>query len=268
MIRAGVALVPAGALLLFAVSTAAAESADDDWVVATQQRTFAVDDVSQLQLTQPFGDIRIEGAEVDQVIITMVSQHHREDPRLPTVLSELDDGELQVEFAFGPQEIAEQDSWSKRRIDVGVQVPSQLVLVVSTDAGRIELKKYASAATLSSRSGDIEYDGTGGLIATSEHGSIRALARTTQTDQPLHLESVNGELMVSLLEGASATVELATRGVMSSDYSTEVERDRGSRRKVGRAVVGEGRREVRLDNENGPVRLASVVVDEQVQASR
>ena len=106
------------------------------------------------------------------------------------------------------------------------------------------------------------------LQAHSQQGSIRALVRSTQTDEPLTVESVNGDVLVNLLEGASATVILETKGLVISDYTIDIDRARGSRRKVGRAVIGDGRRSIKLSSENGSVRLANVIVEEQPQAKQ
>ena len=251
------------ALLAANVAVASEDPAAAAWSIETRQHTYALDDIALLELDQSVGDICIEGADSDSVVVTMISQRHQDDPREPQVLEVRDDAELKLTIGFVASELVEHDEWKKRRIDVGINVPTGLALSVKTDDGRIELKKLNAAAKLTTQTGEIQFDGAGALEARSQRGAISALVRSTQSDEPLTVHSVSGEVVVKLLEGASATVELETKGLMISDYSTEIERNRGSRRKVGRAVIGDGRRKIRISSENGSTRLGNVIVEEQ-----
>ncbi len=217
-----------------------------------------------LQLDQAMGDIRIQGAAVDGLVVTIVAQRHRDDPREPEVTTARDGSELRLAFGFAAADVAEHQDWKNRRIDVGVRLPADLAIEVRTEAGRIELKKLAAAAKLATHSGDIDFKGSGELQARSRQGAIRAMLLSTQNDEPITASTTNGDVTVSLLEGASATVEVVTEGLLITDYSIDIERKHGSRRKLGRAVVGAGRRSIRLSSENGKVRLASVIVDEKL----
>ena len=261
-------LLGALAVLSANIAIAVEDTASTAWAVDNQQQLYASEGIALLVLDQAVGDVRIEGAEVDSVIVTMISQRHQDDPREPQVLEVREDAELRLNIGFAASELPEHEDWEKRRIDVGVKVPANLALSVQTTDGRIEIKKLNAAASLTTQTGAIEFDGSEALQAHSQQGSIRALVRSTQTDEPLTVESVNGDVLVNLLEGASATVKLQTKGMMISDYTIEIDRARGSRRKVGRAVIGDGRRSIRLSSENGSVRLANVIVEEQPQAQQ
>jgi len=254
------------ALLCIAGTLQAQSPALEDWSIESRQEVFALESGKVLQIDQPFGDIRIEGADVDSVIITLVSQHRRDAVRQAMVRKIEDEKGLSLTIDFTNAETPGLSDRSRDRIDVGVQVPAKTSIVVRTKSGVIELKKLQGAAELNTQSGKIEFDGAGKLEARSQQGSIQALVRSTQTDDPLTLESVSGDVWVKLLEGASATVEMATKGLLITDYTIDIKRQPGSRHKVGRATIGAGRRMIRLKSENGSARLANVIVGEGEKA--
>lgn len=155
-------------------------------------------------------------------------------------------------------------TWRRRRIDVGIQMPKGLDLVVRTGSGKIEVEGVKGSMELFTDTGDVVAKvETGGFDAKSRRGSIRTKVMSTESDEPILLQSVNGSVRVLLLEGASARVTVESSHLISTDYSVEIDREPGKRLKKGRAVIGEGRRTIHLSTVNGQARLSNLIAPER-----
>lgn len=240
----------------------AAEIESSDWLLNSLSESFEVAEGVTLRVEHPWGDVRVEAGTSDRLHVTALAQYHRDDPRAPSIrLSEGDSGpELVVEFAFG--EIAEDPAWPKRRIDLGLLVPPGVAIDVRTDRGLIEVKKIEARSRLVSDRGDIVYDGTGSIDARSERGAVRALLRRTGGGRSAEISTLTGDIRCILLEGATADVTLETRGPVTTDYSLEIDRERGSPLKKGRIRLGEGGTPITLTSHSGGVRLQSLIAPE------
>ena len=237
----------------------------EDWTIESSSETFATGGVAVLEVDQALGDVRIKGVEVDEVTVTMTAQRHRDDPRRPTIRRDGEGLSLAVAFVeTGPAgDAPEDETWSRRRIDIGVQMPKGLDLVVRTGSGRIEVEGVEGTVELSTETGDVFAEiERGGFQASSQQGAIRAKVMSTRSDQPVVMRSVNGSLWVQLLEGASAQVRVESSNLIATDYTMEIDRESGRRFKRGRATVGEGRRMITLSTVNGQARVSNVIVEE------
>jgi hypothetical protein len=232
------------------------------WLLNSLSESFTVADGATLRFEHPWGDVRVEASQTDRVHVTALSQYHRDDPRVPSIrFSEGGTtGELAVAFVEG--DVAEQEAWADRRIDVGLLVPSGVAIDVETDRGLIEVKKIEARSRLTSDSGDIVYDGAGSLEARTERGSMRVLLRRTGDDRSAALSTLTGDIWCIFLEGAGADVTLETRGPVTTDYSVEIDRQPGSPLKKGRVRIGEGGSAVTLVSHSGGVRLQGLIVPE------
>lgn len=263
------------ACLVLAVLAASVSSGTEipkleDWSIETSDEVFATEGVTVLEMDQALGDVQIKGVEVDEVTVTMTAQRHRDDPRRP-VLRRAGEG-LALVVAFvesGPSgDAPDAEAWSRRRIDIGIQMPKGLDLVVRTRSGRIEVKGVEGKVELLTESGNVLAEIEASTFqASSQLGEIRAKVMSTRSDDPVTLRSTNGGVWVQLLEGASAAVEVESSGVISTDYSMEIDREAGRRHKKGRATVGEGRRKISLSTVNGQARVSSLIVHEAPPAT-
>lgn len=241
---------------------------EPEWLLNTMKDALAVADGDVLSFRHPYGDVRIESADTDRIQVTAIAQYRSDDPRVPQmrlVKGEPVDGkashQLIIEFAY--LEIAENEAWDNRRIDVGLFIPEGLQLEIETVNGLIETKSLKARTSLKSLTGDIEYKGTADIKAHTERGDILAHIRQTGPSHLVELSTLTGDIRSLFLEGANAQINLVTRGPITTDYSIEIDRKVGSPLKMGKVQIGEGGSQVKLESTNGGIRLQGLIVPEK-----
>ena len=245
-----------------AVGVGVPEEESSPWLLNALSDSFEVQGGATLRFEHTWGDVRVEATETDRVQVTALAQYHRDDPRAPAVRVSQADGTHQLVIDFAHLEIAENEAWEKRRIDVGLLVPLGLEIEVRTDRGLIEVKKMEAVSRLVSDKGDIVYKGSGSLSARTERGSLTAQLLRTGDGRTVDLSTLTGDIRCILLEGARAEITLETRGIVATDHSVEIDREAGSPLKIGRIRIGEGGTAISLTSHSGGVRLQSLIVPE------
>ncbi len=268
----GASVVLAMALLSTLPAVAQGEPAPEEaeWLLNTMKEALTVADGDVLSLQHVLGDVRIKTADTDQVQVTAIAQYRADDPRLPKI--RFVDGQAggegthhRLEVDFLALEIAENEAWSKRRIDVGLLVPKGLELEIVTGRGLIEAKKIEARAKLESDRGDITYDGSGDLEAHSEQGSVHAQFSSTGAPHRVALSTLKSDIRCIFRHGASAQVEISTRGPLTTDYSVELDDAVSLPLKKGRVVIGDGGSKIRLESHSGGIRLQGLLPPEEAK---
>ncbi len=252
------------ALLAAAASPASAQPDLSDWKIERTRTSKAAAVAALVRISNPWGNVTLRAGDGDQIVVSTVSQRHREDPRTPQVDIEQIASGFSVEVRFNPVEV-EDAAWQARRIDLGVFVPATISVSIRTADSDIKVRDLQAPADLETTAGNIEFRGGGGLRARADSGSIYAQFRGSDWPRPVTLETRTGDIRAELLEGASATAEIETRGPITSDYSITIDRAAGSRLKRGVAKVGAGGQTLRLVSYSGAVRLLAVIVPERDQ---
>lgn len=260
-----IALLPALSVFAQGVDSTREEP---EWLLNTLQDALDVADGDVLSLHHTLGDVRIKTADTNRLQVTAIAQYRADDPRVPKmhfVPSESGDhnGTHQLVIDFTHLEIAENEAWAKRRIDVGLLVPKGLRLEIETGDGLIEAKKIEARSDFRSARGAITYDGSGDLKAHSERGSVRAQLAKTGSRHSVALSSLTGDIRCILLEGANAQVEVSTRGPVTTDYSIKIDREVSSPLKNGRVKIGRGGSKISLKSYSGGVRLQGLIAPEK-----
>lgn len=233
----------------------------DDWRVEYPNRTFEATGVGSVELVNTWGDVRVSGDDVDQIHLSLAVQRHREDPRDLDVDVEMTATGLRLEVGFVDNpEVAEGEDWTQRRIDVGLLVPSRIMTAIRTIGGQVEIEDLRAPSRVETLSGAIRLRLRADARATSDQGDIRATALTTTAISTLDLETSTGDLRLELPEGSGATIGIETSGTISTDFSLEIERAPGSRRKRGRVRIGDGAMAVELQSQKGAVQLVALTV--------
>lgn len=261
--------------LLFTVpflqTVSAEENIDVDkqaeWLFNTLKDSLSAKPGDTLSIHHLHGDVRVEADDTDKIQVTALAQYHPDDPRAPTirfatspVSGDNNSQQLIIDFAY--LEVAEQEAWAKRRIDVGVLVPKNLNLNIETVNGLIELKKIEADAELKSARGDVNYRGKGNVIAHTERGDILARLYDTYDKHHVELSTLTGKIQSVFLEQANASITVSTRGTISTDYSIDIERESGSVLKRGKVQIGEKGSSVTIDSHNGDIKLEGLNVPE------
>lgn len=257
------ALVAAAAGLLPAYPAASSEiPAAEDWLIEHGRVLYDLEGVERLEVIQRFGDVRIKGIDGDQIVVTFAVQRHREDPRGPAFQTVVEEGTRRLVPGFELLEIEDHPDWQRRRIDIGIDLPRQVALSVTTDDGLIDVAELEAGAQLTSSSGEIRFEGAGALEARSEHGRVRALVRSTATTAAFSVSSLTGNITAWLLKGADAELHIETHGTIATDYSIDIEREPGRRHKRARAITGRGHRRLTLASHEGDISILALGADE------
>jgi hypothetical protein len=234
-----------------------------DWSIERLRASHPVAADAEIRVVNAWGEVRLRGGEGNEAVVSSFAQRHREDPRVPDVHIEETPTGLAIEVRFSDlREIAERPEWEKRRLDLGLFVPAGVTVSIRTEDDLIEVQDLAGRAELATDGGAIRFRGSGGLAARSESGSVFAQFRRSGWPLPAEIETRTGSIRAEFLEGAAATVEIETRGWITSDYSVAIERAAGSRAKRGVATVGAGGQTLRLVSYSGAVTLLAVIVPE------
>ncbi len=237
------------------------------WLFNTLKDSLVVQPGDTLSIRHVHGDVRVEADDTDRIQVTALAQYHPDDPRAPTIrfasnpASDDNNGhELNIDFAY--LEVAEQQTWAKRRIDVGILVPKSMGLNIETVNGLIELKKIEADAELKSVRGDVNYRGKGNLAAYTERGDILTRLYDTYDKHQVELSTLTGKIQSVFLEQANATITLSTRGTISTDYSIGIERESGSVLKKGKVQIGDKGSSINIESNNGDIKLEGLNIPE------
>jgi hypothetical protein len=244
---------------------AVAQPVPEDWRLERSERTWPLAAATSVTVANPFGDLLVRTSDRPEVYLLANTQRHRDDPRELVVEARQEPGTLSIAIGFGavepqraPAEIPA--AWVPRRCDVTVFVPRSAATHFSTREGLLEIRGTIEPTEAETWSGDLRLRILGPVTAHTEHGDVLVQFRRTDWALPVAISTVSGEIRVEMPEGGGAEVALATRGEITSDYSTEVERQEGSLLKRARLVVGGGGGSLRLDSYQGAIKVLQSLV--------
>ena len=267
--RLTIASMLAGVALLIASSPPASAQPDpSDWKIEYDKTRLPVVEAVEVRITNLWGNVTLRAGETDDIVISTTSQRHREDPRA----SKIDVKTIASGFTVEPRfddslEVQDAAEWKSRRIDLGVFLPPTLSVSIRTADSDVEVRGLKATADVETTSGGIKFRGGGELRARSDSGSIFAQFLRSDWARPSALETRIGNIRAELLEGAAVKAEIETRGPITSDFSTTIDRAVGSRLKRGAVTLGKGGQTLKLKSYSGGVRLVAVIVPEEQDAA-
>jgi hypothetical protein len=105
--------------------------------------------------------------------------------------------------------------------------------------------------------GDVTLRGIEGAVdIASERGTVTALLESAVTEKPQRFESITGDIEVTIYEDAAHDVRLATSGLISTDFSLEIEHRRFEEPgKRARATIGNGGPGLTITSKRGRISL-------------
>jgi len=249
------------AVLGLVVSSAFAGTSQDDvnYSKETTKRFETIEPGAQLRVVNHHGNVyaRFGGYENRVELLATTQKLDQGLPPLELRTRETEGG-LVVDVAPEGQESAEAGSVDRRdRVDLVVFVPRGAVLEVETREDLIEAKGLESDVSASSLKGDIRIRSIKGRVrAKTDRGTIEVTLETGATPEPQELTTVTGEIEVYLREDADMSVDLATSGEISTDFTLTIEHRRFEEPgKYGTAVVGDGGPQLTLRSKRGAIRL-------------
>jgi hypothetical protein len=230
-----------------------------DWIAEPLSWHGEVAAGGTLTLVNAHGDLRVRGKQIDGLEIVGFAQHHLDDPRPISVEPEPSGGgwRLEVTMAVTPGEEVPAD-WSGRRVDLTVYVPWKSPLTVRTDEGVLEALDLGAPLQAETVTGDLLAGSSEGMSLRSRSGTVGVVLEEPGWSSTATIETVSGAVSVHARPDADATVTLATRGTLTTDFSLEIERVDASLRR-GRARLGAGTGEVLVTSYQGAITLREVV---------
>ena len=242
------------ALVSMALSVCAAAPASAQQPLLRDFRwTGAVPAGSSLSVDNAWGDVRLRAGGTDRRVEVLGSlQPGEEQAVAPDVRVTTEPGVLAVRVVVSPVH----QGLRSPRADLVLFVPEGVAVAVRTQAGLIEAKGLRGDATLVAERGDILAKGIrGALCARSERGTVTAELETA-SHRSQSLESLTGDLTAYLWEDASVTVEAATSGEISTDFTLHVEYLKSQEpNKRAVAVLGTGEARLHMESKEGRVRI-------------
>ncbi len=248
------ALLPFPLFAQSAPATAAAASAAESPAPERFQWVGKIAPGKKLVVRNDHGDIRARfgGHEGKVEVAAVLQQLSGGRPPLAVEMREREDALLITTGYPGGEAPA---AGARDRADLVVFVPEGTPLEAQTGAGAIEIKGVRGDATARSATGDISLRAAGRLEARSERGAITAFPDPVER-RPQRLETLTGDITVTLRDSADASVTAETSGEISTDFSLKLERH-PEREPDKRATVkiGRGRALLRLASKRGRIRI-------------
>jgi hypothetical protein len=256
-------------LIAFFLATANAQESpevDETWENNSFQWFETVDPGGRVRVSNPYGDVyaRFGGYE-SQVEILATSQ--RLDRGLPELVVGREPAGAGLDVTVAPAADTDEacvtdpalsDPASRRdRVDLVLFVPQGATLEILTEADKIDVKGLEGDLSASSLTGDIRIRSVKGNVrAKSARGDLSIALETGVTADSQELSTETGEIEVYLWEDANMNVTIATSGMISTDFSIEIEHRRAEEPgKRGTATVGKGGPRLSLYSKRGQVRL-------------
>jgi hypothetical protein len=228
-----------------------------DWTIERIERVEKVLADARYRIVNRFGDLRLKGADGDELMVIGVAQYSPHDAVRPVIDVRDIAGAVTVEVRFvdadgddlGPDEVG------KRRVDLAVIVPGTGEAVVESGDGLVDSRWLRNPLEVRSRSGAVRILAADDLDLRSEHGDVEVYFRAGKTIPDLAVETVTGDIRVELPPGIDRTVRARTNGHLMTDVSLTVDRAAGSPHKVAVATLGTGGDPIRLTSTQGTIAI-------------
>ena len=230
---------------------------DESWEKSTETYFEKVGKVGRVVVENPHGNIWVRfGGYEDQVEI--IGTEQRLEPELPRLIvkREIVGDDLHVgvvsEKPDVPSPVDRRD-----RIDLVLFVPIGRHVELSTTKDDIAVKGLKGDLTVRTVKGNVTLRKVNGALnVRSERGQIVALLESNVTQSSQHFESITGDIEVTVYEDATHDVTIATSGIISTDFSVEIEHKRFEEPgKHARATIGGGGPKLSMTSKRGRISL-------------
>jgi hypothetical protein len=240
---------------LLANGLALADDEVDGWEHQRTEYRHLLADGHSVSINNSFGDIRVRNVPDREVwVIAHVQRKKGESGLAQISLTEKDD-RLTVDVVFPEGETDKAGGGKSHRADISVMVPKGAKIEITGRKGLIEGKELESDVHAETQFGDITLSTSGTIFAKCRQGQIRAIFESTQWSTPPRLENIHGEIAVFLPENADVTVDAATSGTITTDYTITIKNVPGKKAKTGQIVVGDGQASLVLDSTYGDIKI-------------
>lgn len=230
---------------------------DEHWEKSTETYFEKVGKAARVVVDNPHGNIWVRfGGYEDQVEIIATKQ--RLEPELPRLVVKRENAgeDLHVRVVSEKPEVPSPAD-RRDRIDLVLFVPIGRRVELSTVDDDIAVKGLKGDLRVSTVKGDVALRKISGAVnVRSERGKVVALLESDVTKSDQHFESSTGDIEVTLYEDAKHDVVIATSGIISTDFSIEIEHRRFEEPgKHARATIGGGGPKLSMTSKRGRISL-------------
>ena len=233
-----------------------------DWLIDRIAWEKQIQPGTPVEVHNPYGDIRSRGTDDGKLALSAMVQSHKDDEHKVEFDIQEKDGAVIVNVIYKGKEEDTVKKNGLRRADVTVYVPDGSPYTVSTFKGLLEAKGLKCDVDASSDRGKIFLRLNGHITAKNRQGHIKAVIKEAVWKKPMVFESVLGNIEVHLPSQAGGMATAKTRGHITTDYSIDIEHTKGSKLKVGKARLGDGKQELLLTNHQGDIKIVRGLWDE------
>lgn len=233
------------------------ETPEEHWEKTTESFFEKAGAGARVVVDNPHGNIwvRFGGYEEKVEIIATGQILEPELPRL-VVKRENEGGDLHVTVASEKPE-APASTDRRDRIDLVLFVPIGRRVELSTFDDDIAVKGLKGDLAIKTVKGNVNLrKNVGAVNVYSERGRVLALLESGVTESEQRFESITGDIEITLYEDAAHDVTIATSGVISTDFSLQIEHRRFEEPgKHARATVGAGGPGLSMTSKRGRISL-------------
>lgn len=254
-------LIPAAMFLMLTIAAAAGE------LTETLDKTFDVKPGATVQLTNVNGRINVTSWDQPKVRVIALKRIEADNDNLKAAMKEL---RVDIQAKNGglvvtTKQPKDSEGWAalfswlagdhvEAEVRYDITVPRSMNLDFENTNGAIEAKNLSGKIELETTNGRIEVERCSGTVdASTTNGSIEAdLVRVTK-GQPLHFETTNGRISVTLPKDLALDVDAdTTNGSIKSDLPVAT---RSFDRNSLRGTINGGGTPLRLRTTNGGISI-------------
>jgi DUF4097 and DUF4098 domain-containing protein YvlB len=254
-------LFTAAVFLMVATAAVAGE------LTETIDRTFDVKPGANVQLTNVNGGVTVSSWDQPKVRVVAVKRVEADAENLKAAMKELrvDIQPRNGGLVITTHQPKDAEGWGalfaflsgdhvEAQVKYDITVPRAMNLDFENTNGAIHAKGVRGKLELETTNGKIEMVGCAGSVdASTTNGGIRAELVQVAKGQPLHFETTNGGIHVTLPANLAVDVDAdTTNGSVKSDLPIAT---RGSDRNSLRGTINGGGTPLRLRTTNGGIRI-------------
>ena len=233
-------------------STPGTTMAIDESTIERSVSTQVLAEKQPIRIDNPYGDVRIRfGGYESTLEWRTVAQNAAATHKIAV------SGDSQTNFVVSarlPEGIALAPD---QRIEITAYVPQGHDLEILTEHGLIEVRGVQANVRARSATGNIAFRGIVGLIdVETGGGNIEGQINPAAAGSRQRVSATTGNIVLGLVEGLNATLDMATSGVFATEFSVDIVPQPGQEpNKTARAVIGKPESNIEVVSKRGEIRL-------------
>lgn len=234
------------------------QAADNEhWKIENLRQEIELGEARLLDLENAIGELHVRGGSDGPVELYATVQRHVDDPDRPRIEPRIEGDRFTLDVSYPQERESLPAPWRKRRVDLVLYVPADVVLELESVHEKLRVKGFAGDVLARSVTGAISIITSGKVEARSDYGDIDVQLTGSALDGSAleaKLETLTGDISLTLGSAAQPRARLESRGLLTSDYSIDIEWTTASRK---RGLVGgkSGEPTLLLTSERGDLKL-------------